>query len=716
MTTIISEEQEKIINMISSNNLVVDCVVGSGKTTTIIEIAKRYKNLKILLMVYNKKLRQETCDKVSFLKNIEVHSFHSYCYNYYENVKNADYSTDFGLLSIIKNKKSFNKIFDYDLLIIDEAQDLNKIYYDIIHIALLNKIKEPRIALFGDSNQSIYEYNGSDCRFLKLASIMFDSKYEWINASLNETFRLNKGHINLLTLLNCTTNIYTRKEDKVLPRYIICNQYTNRPLREVLYYIEQGYKYSDILILAPTLKVLKKLINKLSDQNIPLYCSEGTSQFSDSKVILCTFHQAKGLERKVVIIFNFDNSYYKYYNKTGNTQKCTNELYVAITRSSERLSLIHHYKNGFIEPLKTKSSIYLNVLMPKLFQIEYYLNHDLSKIYNLKNSNNFSSNSFSISVSDLIKHLPVNVISKIISKMNIIKINKEEEIITVPKITIGSTSYEYVADITGIMIPMYYEYITTGKCTIEEIVCQNMYKSFKVPDNIVPFKEEEEVSENDADGCDFILNDDNDDDNYDNDDDDNVEKDHFEDSFGDLQKITSDIPEEDMIKRMLKLATKWKSISDGTIYKLNQISNYNWISKYIIDKCTKRMSKYISNDAMYEIFHNKVSESSINIGNLNVSLNIYGYIDCIDKDSIWEFKCCETIDPIYFIQLLLYIYITDKYDIDHYLFNILTGEVYTVSTSKIEMKILLIKLLDSKYIYKNKISSDENFINENLFI
>jgi hypothetical protein len=55
-----------------------------------------------------------------------------------------------------------------------------------------------------------------------------------------------------------------------------------------------------------------------------------------------------GLERKVVIIFNFDNSYFKYFKKDSNPNICPNEFYVATTRALERLTLFHHYQNDYL--------------------------------------------------------------------------------------------------------------------------------------------------------------------------------------------------------------------------------------------------------------------------------------------------------------------------------------------------------------------------------
>jgi superfamily I DNA/RNA helicase len=44
------------------------------------------------------------------------------------------------------------------------------------------------------------------------------------------------------------------------------------------------------------------------------------------KVLFSSFHSSKGLERKVVVIFNFDDSYFKYYAKEKPVNICPNLL------------------------------------------------------------------------------------------------------------------------------------------------------------------------------------------------------------------------------------------------------------------------------------------------------------------------------------------------------------------------------------------------------
>ena len=59
--------------------------------------------------------------------------------------------------------------------------------------------------------------------------------------------------------------------------------------------------------------------------------------------MISSFHQSKGLERKIVVVFNFDQSYFKYYAKHENTDVVPNTLYVACTRAKDILILVGIY-------------------------------------------------------------------------------------------------------------------------------------------------------------------------------------------------------------------------------------------------------------------------------------------------------------------------------------------------------------------------------------
>ena len=75
-----------------------------------------------------------------------------------------------------------------------------------------------------------------------------------------------------------------------------------------------GIKYKKLPVL-----ILENLIKKYMP-DIPIYVplsDEGPvdETIISNKLAFLSFHQSKGLERKVVFVFNFDNSYFKYYEK-----------------------------------------------------------------------------------------------------------------------------------------------------------------------------------------------------------------------------------------------------------------------------------------------------------------------------------------------------------------------------------------------------------------
>ena len=347
---------------------------------------------------------------------------------------------------------------------------------------------------------------------------------------------------------------------------------------------------------------------------------------------------------------------------------------------------------------ESRTSNFLEILFPKLFQFEMY--QTKTKVQSIKDICSIEvpdteDNVLAISVSDILRHISIATIDKILKHVSVTKKQSATNPMRLPKATIGSMNYEYVADITGIVIPMYFEYYLKGHSTIESLVNQKIYDNFVIPNTIDPFLR-------DFDGDSFIL------------------KDQPDDQISDQisEELNHELDHEsekpNLIEHMLKVATKWKAISDGTKYKLNQISKYDWISE-VLNNCNKRLSEYLSINSKFETFYEKTTTEPIMIGDSSVYLKLYGYIDVIDKESIWELKCTESIDPIYIIQLILYIYLTEGYNKDHYLFNILTGELYQISVSKVQMKIILIFLLDAKYIYRNKLTSDDEFISKNAF-
>ena len=417
----ISDEQSIIVNNLAldiNNNVIVDSVAGSGKTTTNIYIAKKYSDLNILLLTYNAKLKMETREKVSNLniKNLEVHSYHSFCVKYYNN----KCFTDTIIKKVILNNKIL-KSFNYDIIILDEAQDINILYFRLICKIYNDNLSKAKICILGDRYQSIYDFNGADSRFIIMAKEIFNfNNLLWVDTKLSESFRITFEMAEFIN--NCLLNnnrIISNKKSNIKPNYIICDSFSgDEPFLEVKKYIDLGYKSNDIFILAPSLKSSKcpsrQLENKIKIllPFINIYVPTSDEEKLDeevieNKLVFSTFHQSKGLERKVIIVFNFDSSYFDYYKTNVNRNVCPNELYVAATRALERISFIHHYSNDYLDFLNyNKLYIYTNIIKKRKLLIK-----------------KINSKSMITSVTDLIRHLPSEIIDNCITFIDIKQIN-----------------------------------------------------------------------------------------------------------------------------------------------------------------------------------------------------------------------------------------------------------------------------------------------------
>ena len=450
-----SDEQIKIIDHICNNNIVVDSVAGSGKTTTNLHIAKKYPNLNIILLTYNSKLKLETRQKVveNNIHNLETHSYHSFCVKYYNRLCFRDKEI---AKVIIKNTLPIKK-FRYDIIILDEAQDITLTYYKLVKKIYTDNAQDANLCLLGDIYQSIYDFNGADSRFIKYADKCFNfNTFSWLHCKLNYSFRVNQHMANFVN--KCMLNNERIKSIKMgcIPTYIICNTFGNfmdeEPIAFVKLkeYLSLGYKPSDIFIIAPSVKsdgspvrILENKI-KLELDDIPIYVPNNDDEEIDNsiienKLLISTFHQTKGLERKVVFVFNFDDSYFRMYKKHSNPKVCPNELYVATTRVSEHLILFHHYQNNFLpfldlKALQTHSKFILNTPLM------------ISESKNIKNVNT--------SPTDLCNHLKDDVTSKCLTYFKIKKVSLPKPKINIPLKTKQNNTYESVSEINGTAIPI----------------------------------------------------------------------------------------------------------------------------------------------------------------------------------------------------------------------------------------------------------------------
>jgi len=672
-----SDEQNIIVNTINNNNnIIVDAVAGSGKTTTILHIANKYKNLKVLVLTFNSKLKIESREKVKKLKltNIEIQTYHSFCVNHYD----RNVIDDCKLYNLLYNSNGISKQFEYDLIIIDEIQDMTFLYYKLVMKIFNENNRGFKICLFGDKMQSIFTFNNSDNRFLTMGDKIFNhNNFEWVKLNLSVSFRITAPMANFIN--RCVLNedrIISHKEGANV-RYIVCNIFKNYPFLEVKKYLKK-YNYSDIFILAPSVKSetspIRMLANRLTRENIPLYVPTSDSEKIDNdiikgKLVISSFHQVKGLERKVVIVYNFDSSYFTYYKKDAICSKCDDALYVALTRASEKMSVIHHHENDYFR--------FINI--DKLKKETEFIKYD-----NIALSHTIEKKDKPIIVSQLTQHISSNLLTGIINRLDIKIIKNASEIINIPiKIKEGDL-YESVSEITGTAIPSLYEYFKTKNISLLSNLKNNssMISEFK--------------------------------------------------KFYTDYKYYDDAGKSDIIKKHLHLSNYYCSEMCGYKYKLNQIMNYDWLHIDELNQAFQRLDtifptsdiefeklvEFNCNDHIHKKNKPKYITDLIKILE-SEKKHIRGSIDCITSDSMYELKTVTGLKNEHIVQLVIYGFLYNNGAINDYdnisnslkykLYNILTDEMIEITYNFELFANILLDLIKSQFA-QNMVIPDDIFL------
>ena len=621
-----SSEQQIIIDSLDAgSNAIADSVAGAGKTTTVLHIARRLIEKNIVLLTYNTRLKLETRKRRNDLgiNNLEVQTYHAFGSKYY----GGDCHNDDGVNAIVNRKMEPTSHFAFDVVIIDELQDMTPLLYRLVFkIVQDNHNKDPLICLLGDRNQSIYSFNGADPRFIVHASRLFRyvNTRPFREVQLKTSFRITRQMADFLNVCVLRHDRVTAIKDGRKVRYIVCDGFggqNSRAIREVMSYLTQ-YGWDDIFILAPSVRgegsPVRRLANALTERGINIHVPISDEERLDddvlkSKVVFSTFHQAKGLERKVVIVFGFDDTYFKYYKRDVDPTICPNEMYVALTRASERLTVLHHYQNDYIpfldrERMKDHCECILDFYPPSMIESK----KDQAKMPEHEPETE-------IGVTDLLRHLPYDVLTEARKYITMTRLQEPATWIDIPVKTVQGHLYENVSEITGIAIPSYFELLRTGKMTIyrELEMFYGLHQILNDLNECIKTQDQKLLENMGA---------------------------------GRLRDIREDIgtmtPES-----LLYLANYYVCHRTKYTYKIRQIVEYGWLSEENLVSAVDRLGTVISPHAEFE--RKGEVRQTPELGNRRLK----GFIDCVDGDRVYELKCVQELTGEHFLQLALYNYL-----------------------------------------------------------
>jgi len=675
-----SEEQRNIINNIKNGvNIHVQAVAGSGKSTSVFSICKEFTDKTILLLTYNASLRLETKERARKydLQNMEVHTFHSLGVNYYTD--NAH--TDTGLRQILLYKYNPQKtIKPFDILVIDENQDMTQLYFMIVIKFLLDYGQKIQMICLGDERQCIYDFKGADSRFLSMCgklwkSFIFLKTPEFVTCDLKTSYRItdqmgkfvNRCLYDQEIMKTCRSGpnvVYVRNSRQNTESYII---YTIKRL------IQEGVKPDDIFILAASVKGVnshvRKLENRLVEENIPCFVPMFETEKLDErviygKIVFSTFHSVKGRQRPYVFLCGFDNNYFQHFARNEDMNLCPNTIYVGCTRSIEQLFLIEYDHFPSDRPFE-----FLKKTHHELIQSDYVdFKGTPGSIFKRSDSFDYTSLRHFESPTKIVQFISEDVlyaITPVIDDIFIKHTNVNNNVIDIPNVVETDHGYEDVSDLNGIAIPFLFY----------EKTCENNLLNTMIDTCVKEMKNEHRF----------------------------------------LRDLVKSLPERcSSINDYLYMSNILVSIQEKLYFKLKQINKdqYNWLSYSTINQCLNRLDEYIdiSNKESMKFEHHFIH---YNNEELHKKVDAYlkphfpmkefrfsAILDVVNDHTIYELKCTNAITIEHKIQLVFYAFlwkICELPDKEYILFNIKTGEKFELNASLEQLTFIIVKLLQGKY-------------------
>jgi nucleoside-triphosphatase THEP1 len=368
-----SKEQEMICDDVKTKNLIITAVPGSGKTTTIFQICQRYPEKRVLILTYNRPLKESCSEKIIELGYDE--RVHVFTYHALLAVVSGQPCFDNDMFLDLLDKQLCNIDLMYDIIVIDEMQDMRLLHYQFLrNLFNQQEIKDMRMVFVGDPGQKIYSFfpnDPADERYLLNADKLFSkwTEGEFIRRNLTVSFRCNEK---VVSFVNKICSSHTKETN------MVAGNTTSSPVHFVIDYpgsrSVQNKILGDIIRFGPenvmllahstSYKPMAKIINELSKKSgINFFVSSSfnrviNKQLIRNKVLVQTFCGSKGLERKCVYVFAV--SHQEQYLDLNE-----NQLYVALTRSSDKMVIVQNanLKCYYGDPLLLKSDLKQNIAM-----------------------------------------------------------------------------------------------------------------------------------------------------------------------------------------------------------------------------------------------------------------------------------------------------------------------------------------------------------------
>ncbi|SFT36175.1 DNA binding domain-containing protein, excisionase family [Lachnospiraceae bacterium XBD2001] len=329
----LSDEQNQFIELaVQGNNILVDACIGSGKTTAIQALCNALPTSKrVLYLTYNRLLKVDAKRRIRN-KNVLVTNYHGYASRVLR-----EQGISAGVSDLIQKYLELKpELESYDVLIIDEYQDIEQEFADMLeHLKFMNPAMQ--IVVVGDMEQKIYDKTSLDvqdfiCHFLG----------NYIQLQFTKCFRLSSDHAAMLGRIWGKT-IEGVNED------CIVEEMGSSQIVEYLASLDT----KDILCLGMRTGLMSRVLNTLELQypekfnKRTVYASirDQDANSVDPKknaAIFTTYDSSKGMERPICVVFDFTEIYWNFRseNAFSNYQILRNIFCVAASRGKQHIIFV----------------------------------------------------------------------------------------------------------------------------------------------------------------------------------------------------------------------------------------------------------------------------------------------------------------------------------------------------------------------------------------
>ena len=217
----LSPKQLEIINDAESKYIVVAAGPGSGKTKLLVHklasllLMEDIKHEQMLMLTFSRAAATEFKSRlINLIGNaanfVEIKTFHSYCFDLMGRIGSLEKSDEVvhRTVELIDSGEIEQEKITKSVLVIDEAQDMDKDEFALIR-SLMQVNPDMRVIAVGDDDQNIYEFRGSDSKYMRYLVKENGAKYY----EMTDNYRSRKAIVEFANRFAHEMRYRMKKED-----------------------------------------------------------------------------------------------------------------------------------------------------------------------------------------------------------------------------------------------------------------------------------------------------------------------------------------------------------------------------------------------------------------------------------------------------------------------------------------------------------------------